>query len=187
MMYVIYGVVAGAIILGWIINKFDTKESKIKFVAKEMPHMKPLPMGTDGVGFWKGIKMWLTTTRKWEIAKDWKYTIGEFAYVVPKGFVFDGASVPKFFRSWLSPMGVLLMGGLVHDYGYKYQTLLYASKKGGNGIQTQKSMDETFRDINICVNGFYVLNYLAYYALRLGGFMAWNGHRKTNADWKDGL
>ena len=40
-MYIIYGVIAGAIILGWIINKFDTKESKIKFVAKEMPHMKP--------------------------------------------------------------------------------------------------------------------------------------------------
>ena len=44
---------------------------------------------------------------------------------------------------------------------------------------------ETFRDINIAVNGFYVLNYLAYYGLRLGGFIAWKGHRKVNAQWRD--
>lgn len=42
-------------------------------------------------------------------------------------------------------------------------------------------MDETFRDINIKVNGFGFLNYLAYWALRIGGFVAWNGHRKRNA------
>ena len=184
MMYVIYGVIAGAIIIGWLINKFDKKPAKLKFEAKEMPHMKPLPIPTKGIGFWKGIWMWIATSRKWEITEDWVYQIGEFAYVIPKGFVFDGASVPKFFRSWLSPMGVLLMGGLIHDYGYKYQTLLYASKNSGNGIGTQKSMDETFRDVNISVNGFFVLNYLAYYGLRLGGFLAWKKHRKANCDWK---
>jgi len=25
------------------------------------------------------------------------------------------------------------------------------------------------------------MNYLAYYSLRLGGWVAWRGHRKTNA------
>jgi len=25
------------------------------------------------------------------------------------------------------------------------------------------------------------MNYLAYYALRIGGFLAWNKHRKVNA------
>ena len=46
---------------------------------------------------------------------------------------------------------------------------------------SQKRADEIFRDININVNGFYVMNYLAYYSLRLGGWVAWRGHRKTNA------
>ena len=159
----------------------------VKIKYKEMPHMKPITIETKSKGFFGGIWMWIATSRKWEITSDFLFTIDNTNYVIPKGFIFDGASVPKYFRSWLSPMGVLLVGGLVHDYGYKYQTLLYASKKSGNGIQTQKSMDEIFRDINICVNGFYVLNYLAYYALRLGGFMAWNGHRKVNAKWKDGI
>ena len=42
-------------------------------------------------------------------------------------------------------------------------------------------MDAVFRDINIEVNGFYFLNYLAYWALRIGGWVAWRKHRKVNA------
>jgi len=42
----------------------------------------------------------------------------------------------------------------------------------------QKKADQIFRDINIEVNGFYFMNYLAYWSLRIGGFVAWNGHRK---------
>ena len=45
---------------------------------------------------------------------------------------------------------------------------------------SQKKADEIFRDINIVVNGFYTMNHLAYWSLRLGGFVAWNGHRKRN-------
>ena len=44
---------------------------------------------------------------------------------------------------------------------------------------TQKEADQIFRDINIEQNGFHFLNYLAYWALRIGGFVAWNGHRKN--------
>ena len=47
-------------------------------------------------------------------------------YVIEKGFEFDGASVPKFLAMWLSPTGVLLMGGLVHDYGYNCGELTIA-------------------------------------------------------------
>jgi hypothetical protein len=77
-------------------------------------------------------------------------------------------------------MGVLLSGGLVHDWIYKYESLNLGGKKGHTGKMTQKEADALFRDICIDVNGFKVINYLAYYALRLGGFMAWNGHRKRN-------
>jgi len=72
------------------------------------------------------------------------------------------------------------MGGLIHDYAYKYETL--KKKSGGTmGTLTQKQADIIFRDINIEQNGFHLLNYLAYWALRIGGFVAWNGHRKRNA------
>jgi len=156
----------------------------LTFKSKGMPCMKPIPILTKDKGFFGGIWVWLMVTRKWEITKDFHYSINNQDLIVPKGFVFDGASVPKFFRSWLSPMGVLLIGGLVHDYGYKYQTLLRKGKKTCYGLKRQRAMDVIFRDINIQVNGFKMINYLAYYALRLGGFLAWKGHRKRGLDWK---
>ena len=45
----------------------------------------------------------------------------------------------------------------------------------------QKKADEIFRDIYIEQTGFHFLNKLAYWALRIGGFMAWNSHRKVNS------
>jgi hypothetical protein len=149
--------------------------------------MKPIPILTKDKGFFGAIWVWLIVTRKWEITKDWHYSIDSDNLVIPKGFVFDGASVPKYFRSWLSPMGVLLLGGLVHDYGYKYQTLLYTEKKNCNGLKKQKELDKIFRDINIEVNGFKIINWIAYLALRLGGWFAWRGHRKRGMDWKSSV
>jgi hypothetical protein len=138
--------------------------------------MQPVPIATKDKGFWKGILMWLMGSRKWVICEDFYYTIGEEQYKIPKGFEFDGASVPKFLATFLSPVGVLLMGGLVHDYGYKYATLMRADGTT-IGYHDQKHMDGLFRDICIEVNGFKVLNYLAYWTLRLAGFVAWNGHK----------
>lgn len=170
------------IILGWVVNLFgvDNKKELIGFSYKEMPHMIPIKIPTAGKGFWGAIWMWLMGVRHWQIGKDWEFSIRGENFVVPKGFEFDGASVPKFLAAWLSPTGVLLMGGLVHDYAYKYQTLLKKNKKDTIGVLTQKDADIIFRDINIEQNGFHLLNYLAYWALRIGGFVAWNGHRKNN-------
>ena len=105
--------------------------------------------------------------------------------MIPKGFTFDGASIPKFLRTFFSPVGVLLIGGLVHDYMYKYTHCKPVSAKGALLVVDQKKADQIFRDININVNGFYTMNYLAYWSLRLGGFVAWNGHRKRNAQIGD--
>ena len=146
--------------------------------------MKPLRIATKGKGFFTMIKMWLLGVRHWEIAEDFHYKLNGEDFVIPAGFKFDGASIPKFLHPFLSPIGVLLIGGLVHDYGYKYATLLKKNKKDTLGTISQKRADEIFRDINIGVNGFYLMNYLAYWSLRLGGFLAWNKHRKVNAKIK---
>jgi len=159
-------------------------ESNTTFKLKGMPTMEPLPIPTKDKGFWGAIWVWLMVTRTWKITKDFNYNINGIDYIIPKGFVFDGASVPKFFRSWLSPMGVLLIGGLIHDFLYGYQVMLLKGKKQCSSVMTQKESDKLFRDINIEVNGFRAINYLAYYALRLGGVIAWKAHRKASKDWK---
>ena len=178
-----FTVVGVLIIIGFIINMFgvDCDDVIIGFEYKEMPKLKPIAIPTAGKGFWGAIWMWLMGTRNWEVAEDWEFRIEGDWYVIPAGFTFDGASIPKFLHTWLSPTGVLLMGGLVHDFAYKYETLLKKNKKKTIGTITQKKADEIFRDINIEQNGFHLLNKLAYWALRIGGFVAWNGHRKVNA------
>ena len=175
-------VLIAVVIVAAVINFTDKRaKTKMKFNFKGFPELKPIAIPTKGKGFWKGIVLWLLSTRNWELTKDWKYNIDGTEYVIPAGFQFDGASIPKFLRTFFSPVGVLLIGGLVHDYAYKYKTLLKVNKKETMGELTQKRADEIFRDINIIVNGFYTMNRLAYWSLRLGGFVAWNGHRKRNS------
>jgi hypothetical protein len=178
--YWMFTAVAILVIVGWIANLIgvDQDEDIVGFRYKEMPHMKPIKIPTQGKGFWGAIWMWFWGVRTWEITKDWKFEVNGTKYVIPKGFVFDGASVPKFLASWLSPVGILLIGGLVHDYIYKHRVLLLDKPKRPIHMFNQKQADQLFRDINIEQNGIHVLNYAAYYALRLGGFVAWNGHRK---------
>jgi len=169
------------VIIGFGVNLLDkNRKPKQKFSYKGMPHIKPLPIKTKGKGFWKAIVMWLLSTRNWELTQDWKYNLDGTDYVIPKGFTFDGASIPKFLRTFFSPVGVLLIGGLVHDYMYKYTHCKPVSAKGALLVVDQKKADQIFRDINIVVNGFYTMNYLAYWSLRIGGFVAWNGHRKRD-------
>ena len=178
-----FTVVGVLIIIGWLINRLgiDQEDDIIGFKYDAMPQLRPIAIPTKGKGFWSAIWMWLMGTRHWEVAADWSFTIQGNKYIIPQGFKFDGASIPKFLHTWLSPTGVLLMGGLVHDYAYKYETLLKSDKKKTMGKINQKKADQIFRDINIEQNGFHFLNNLAYWALRIGGFVSWNGHRKVNA------
>ena len=178
-----WSILIALIIIGFIINLFDKKvDNRVNFKYSNYPVMTPIKIETKGKGFFKMILMWLLGVRHWEIAKDFEYELNGTKYVVPSGFVFDGASIPKFLHMFLSPVGVLLMGGLIHDYAYKYAAL--KPKKGALLLLDQKKSDQIFRDINIEINGFYLMNYLAYWSLRLGGFMAWNKHRKVNAKIK---
>ena len=123
-------VLIAVVIIAAIFNALDKrKKPNLKFNFKGMPKLQPVPIKTKGKGFWKGIIMWLLSTRNWVLTDDWKYNIDGTEYVIPAGFQFDGASIPKFLRTFFSPVGVLLMGGLVHDYAYKYKTLLEANKR----------------------------------------------------------
>ena len=174
-------ILIAVVIVAAIINFTDKRaKTKMKFYFKGMPKLQPVPIPTKGKGFWGGVVCWLLATRNWILVDAWKYNIDGTEYVIPKGFQFDGASIPKFLRTFFSPVGVLLIGGLGHDYAYKYKTLLKVNKKDTMGEITQMRADEIFRDINVIVNGFYVMNRLAYYSLRVGGFVAWNGHRKRD-------
>jgi hypothetical protein len=144
-----------------------------------MPAMRPLPIPTKDKGFFGAVIMWLIASRQWQLAADWKFTIDGVPYVIPAGFTFDGASIPKFLWTYLSPTGVLLMPGLIHDWVYKYKSLKRADNRPTPELN-QKECDALFCDLAIAINGFKFINKAAYLALRAFGWMAWNKHRKND-------
>lgn len=150
-----------------------------------MPILRPVPIQTKNCNWFKAIYRWFTNIRKWEVMETWKYRLknGKLVYV-PKGFVFDGASVPKMFWGILSPTGLLLVPGLLHDYAYRYD---YLQCNWKNKLvpclehKGQRYWDKMFYEEAVRVNGFKIINWFAWLALRCFGFMAWRSNRKKEA------
>jgi len=148
----------------------------LTFTFNDMPVMKPIKIPTQGKSFLYAVFIWLWKTRDWEIVEDWFFKIDETLYVIPKGTVVDGASIPKYFWAWISPTGILLIPAIVHDYLYSNRRLMLADRSM-TAEMTQKECDKMFRDIAIDVNGLKFVNQIAYWALRLFGWFAWNSKR----------
>jgi len=164
---------------------FKKSHKSIDFSCPKLPALRPVRIETNGKSIFEAVKVWLGTRRLWEVAEDWDFKIGSTSHIIPKGFIFDGATIPRFLTVWFAPTGILLVGALVHDYLYYYEDMYFLSdeiKWERTGQYTRKDVDKLFRDISIDVNGFYSLNYIAYIFVRGTGWYYWNKYRKENRD-----
>ena len=153
-----------------------------------MPVVKPLPIRTKGVVYPIALWRWIRTIRRWKLIEDWEHHLpDQTRMVIPKGFKFDGASMPRIFWGILAPTGLLLIPGLVHDFAYRYDYLL---RRPGNGGPLEKYevgagrryWDDLFRDVAVSVNGFKIINRVAWLALRVGGKSAWAKRRREASE-----
>lgn len=149
----------------------------------DMPKIRPKPIRTKGKDVDSKLLAWITSIREWEIVEDWKFGLprGE-KIVIPKGFVFDGASIPRILWAILSPTGLLLIQGLIHDYGYRYDYIWIYDSNGvaykGHKNAGQDYWDNFFYEVGYEVNGIRALNRLAWVALTLFGKFAWEKNCK---------
>lgn len=61
--------------------------------------------------------------RLWETKQAFSFKYKDHGYTIPKGFQFDGASIPRAVWWYASPMDKdLLLGALVHDFCYNPKT-----------------------------------------------------------------
>ena len=164
-------------LLSRLVDRNTTTKNKFEF--EKMPLLRPVRIPTAGNGAAKALWIWISATRKWEVSEDFYFTLNGIRYVIPTGFVCDCTSIPKFLRLVVSPTGILLVGALIHDYTYAYGHLKLANS-GITKQYSQRHTDRLFRDINIQVNGFTSINYIAYYILRTLGFFTWYTHRGRN-------
>jgi len=148
-----------------------------------MPEMRPVIIPTKGLS-WDKRFFTHFQTRKWEITEDYYLyvpSLGEILFI-PKGFVFDGASVPRIFWPIMNPTGILLIGGLFHDFGYRYDCFLNGTGRIIHEGAGQKFFDKQIKDINIYINDVHSMNTVAWAILRVFGFLAWRGRRKEGHD-----
>ncbi len=103
--------------------------------------------------------------------------------MIPKGFTFDGASIPRPLWAILSPVGLLLIPALIHDYAYKFNKLISIN----NGHKTSYmngagriKWDNLFKKVAVDVNGFTLINRAAWFFLILFGWIDWYKHRKMD-------
>lgn len=170
-----YATIAAIAFLSLIIYIVEGKiTSGITFDYSDLPIIKPVRIPTKDKGFFGGLWLWLTGTRQWEFNKDWYFVIDDVEYVIPKGFVFDGASIPKAMWAIISPTGVLLIGATIHDYMYQNGKLLMRGKRKER-IVTRREADRIFRQVSIEVNGFSIVNWMAWAGVRLFGWMFFKG------------
>ncbi|MEJ2641671.1 MAG: DUF1353 domain-containing protein [Desulfosarcinaceae bacterium] len=148
-----------------------------------MPKMQPVPIKTKNNPLIVRIWRWITSIRKWVLTEDWTHKLPDGTTIlIEKGFDFDGASIPRPLWALLSPVGLLLIPGLIHDYAYRYDYLIAVD---GNGNRSKykanagrKQWDRLFREVGKDVNGLALIDMLAWLALSVGGWWAWYRRRK---------
>jgi hypothetical protein len=183
------GMVAAALlvilIVLFIVYALLRKEVRPLVTASQMPVLRPLPIPTKNRTFIMRVLVWLFDIRKWQLIHNWQFKLENgIEIVLHEDFTFDGASIPRIFWFLLSPVGLLLIPGLIHDYGYRYDQIW---QKNANGdIEPymkeagRKAWDDLFRTVGIQVNGFAGIDFIAWLGLRIGGCFAWYKHRQAN-------
>ncbi len=149
-----------------------------------MPKLKPIQIQTKNQKtLIHKLVVFIIEVRKWEVTENWHYKLNDGTeLVIPEGFQFDGASIPRPFWAILSPIGLLLIPGLLHDYGYKYDQIWQLDPD--NGVLAYKQgagkpfWDNLFKQVGQEVNGFFLINVIAWLAVLIGGDGAWNEYRE---------
>ena len=153
-------------------------------VAVVMPVLRPIPIPTVERTLLMRIVVWLHQVREWEVAENWEFTLPDGTpIVIHQGFRFDGASIPRLLWVILSPTGLLLIQGLIHDYAYRYGQLWQvengAVQPYGQG-ESRTTWDHLFRQTGRQVNGMSFINFAAWLCVYIGGYCAWCSNRTNN-------
>ncbi|KGJ89506.1 DUF1353 domain-containing protein [Colwellia psychrerythraea] len=153
----------------------------------DMPVLRPIPISTANQnGLLNKILILVFQVRRWRVEEAFIFEYKGKKYAVHAGFEFNGASIPKPLWGLLSPVGLLLIPGLIHDYGYRYNGIYILDENNkpewDETISVQSGWDELFKGIGNDINQIPMLNELAKFGLWLGGFKAWRAWRDKKED-----
>ncbi len=147
-----------------------------------LPQMRPVRIITEPKNKLTAIWLWLTYKRSFEITEDYYFKMtwlpDQPIIKIPSGFIFNGASIPRPFWSFLTPTGILFLPALFHDFGYTYDTWMTLEGNVCAGAEGQEFFDDQFREISKIINGLPILSGIAWWILRKFGGFAWDKNRE---------
>lgn len=162
-------------------------------LSKEIhfPIIQAVYRQTPKRNWWSKLTNFITYRRKFKVRIDyilWCPSLSKFIFV-PSYFVYDGASVPKILNGIFNPTGMLLLGALPHDFGYRYQGLFLVNpdtKEIEFSAFSKKQLDIIFKDLCIYESKMKAASSVATFTLKIFGFMSWKEHVKnSNTPQKD--
>ena len=106
-----------------------------------------------------------------EVPVDFEYHVGaedsDDVIKIPKGFICDGASIPKIFWGIIgSPMGRYAPAAIIHDFLYRNQP------------RSRKESDEIFYEAMQVLGVPFWKRWIMYHAVRLFAWPVWNIRKK---------
>jgi hypothetical protein len=157
--------------------------------TEAMPALKPVPIPTKHQKtIFHKLVVFIFEVRQWEVVENWHYQLNaDVELIIPKGFRFDGASIPRPFWAILSPIGLLLIPGLLHDYDYAYEyDQIWRLDANGKVVAYEKGAGKEFWDglfmkVGKEVNGMVLINLIAWLAVFFGGNSTWEKYRQQQA------
>jgi hypothetical protein len=100
------------------------------------------------------------------LLEEFRFTWCNRLFIVPKAFVTDFASVPRFFHRILPQRGRYSPAAVAHDWLY------------WSGRLSRKQADKVLYDLARRLKVRWIDRQLLYWGVRLGGWVAWNAYRE---------
>lgn len=107
---------------------------------------------------------------------------------IPASLIYDKASVPKVLNGFFNTDGMLLLGSLPHDFGYRYKQLILVHPTTGELYLedfSKSELDEIFGSLCAWESGFPRAAAFATGILSIAGFIGWNENRKKNRNLRE--
>lgn len=109
------------------------------------------------------------TVDTWQLDADLTVVAAGYAITVPKGFVSDGASIPRICWPFISPFEDSVVAPFVHDFLYSNAGLIDLKTR-----VTRNVVDRIFYDLMKQENVWWWRRWVSFRAVRLFGTSHWN-------------
>lgn len=119
------------------------------------------------------VLTYISSERAWRLEADYSYPDGPTTITVPAGFMFDLASVPRWFWWLIAPFELSVSAPLIHDFLYKHAGDPPAGSVEPPRTYTRKQADQLFRRMMEEEGVPAWRRRLAYWAVRAFGGFGW--------------